>query len=151
MATRAQIGEAIVAVLQGVAGIGLVYDRQRYSKSSKILVEFYVQSGVLNGGFVSRPSFKKASPEGHTVIKYNSWEIDLFRAFQESGESELAFDAMIDAIDDAFDDNQTLDGVVDGIFGEEQVGIRLVKSQPAMFAGVLCHYAKLSLTTEHTK
>ena len=149
MSSSAQIRTAILTVLQGVSGIGLVYERQRYSKSSKTLMEFYVQGGVLQGGFISRKGFKKVSPEGHTFTVLTTWEIDLFRAFQESGDSELAFDAVIDSIDEAFIADQTLGGVVAATVTEEQAGIRLLTSQPAMFAGVLVHYAKLSLITEH--
>lgn len=151
MSSSAQIRTAILAVLQDVEGIGLVYERQRYSKSSKTLMEYYVQDGVLSGGFISRKALKKASPEQQTFIVMTTWEIDLFRAFQESEESELAFDALIDAIDEAFIADQTLAGVVDATVTDEQAGIRLLTSQPAMFAGVLVHYAKLSLITEHTE
>lgn len=149
--SSAQIRTAVLAVLQGVDGIGLVYERQKYSKNAKSLVEYYVQDGVLQGGFITRRAFKKFSPEGHTFVVMTSWEIDLFRAFQESEDSELAFDALIDEVDEAFIADQTLGGVVDATVTDEQAGIRLMTSQPAMFGGVLCHYAKLSLITEHTR
>lgn len=151
MSSSEQIRTAILAVLNTVESIGLMYDREKYSKNAKQLAEFYVQDGLLSGGFIRRRSLVKESPDTFTFIVKTNWEIELFRGFQESENSELAFDLMIDAIDEAFIADQTLGGVVDTTVTPDQAGIRLVTSQPAMFGGVLVHYAKLSLITEHTE
>lgn len=151
MSSSEQIRAAMLGVLNTVDGIGRMYDREKYSKNTKGLTEFYVQDGMLAGGFIRRRSLVKDTPETFTFIVRTNWEIALFRAFQESENSELAFDALIDAIDEAFIADQTLGGVVDTHVTPEQAGIRLITSQPAMFGGVLVHYAKLSLITEHTE
>ncbi|MCP4700274.1 MAG: hypothetical protein GY862_25995 [Gammaproteobacteria bacterium] len=44
---------------------------------------------------------------------------------------------------------QTLGGVVCSTVDDSQAGIQIVDSMPVMFAGVLCHSAKLKLNTWH--
>lgn len=151
MASSNNIRQAMLTLLQSVPNIGLVHARERYSKSSKTLADFYVHDGVLAGGFIRRRAIRQQSPDTVAHVVWTTWEIELFRALNEGDDSELTFDQVIDEVDGVFRADQTLNGVVDGTVTEEQAGIRLITQQPAMFAGVLVHYAKLSLITEHTE
>lgn len=146
------IRAAIVATLQAVPGIGLVHAREKYSKTVKKLTEFYLLNGKVAGGFIRRVSTRKESPDtGYTFVVFTTWEIHYFCSFIEDEDSEISFDSLLDAVDVAFQHDQTLNGTVDATVTDEQAGIRLMTSQPAMFAGVLVHYAKLRLVTEHTE
>jgi len=151
MSSSDVIRDAIVAVLERVPDIGRVYSREKYSRTLKKLEQFYVVDDVLAGGFVRRVAFQRVSPDGgHTFVVYTTWEIHYFRGFQEEESSELVFDQLIDAMDRAFVLDQTLGETIDTIVGEQQSALQLVSYQPAMFAGVLSHYARLRLVTEHT-
>ncbi|MDF1622520.1 MAG: hypothetical protein P1V33_03500 [Pseudohongiella nitratireducens] len=151
MSSSEVIRAAIVAVLETVPGIGKIHPREKYSRTTKKLAEFYITDEVLAGGFIRRVAFKRVSPDGgYTFVVYTTWDIHFFRGFQEAEDSELDFDALIDAMDRAFVLDQTLGETIDSIVGEEQSALQLVSSQPAMFAGYLTHYARLRLITEHT-
>ncbi|MDX1491278.1 MAG: hypothetical protein R3332_08325 [Pseudohongiellaceae bacterium] len=151
MSSSETIRSQMLAVLNSVDGVGNMYAREKYHKTAKELKNFYVTDDVLCGGFIRRKGLSKRTPDTWTFIVKTYWEIELFKGFSEADDSELEFDTLIDSIGTAFVENQTLNNTVDSITTEEQAGIRLVSSQPAMFAGVLVHYAKLSLITEHTE
>ncbi len=152
MGSSTQIRQAIATLVNGVAQVGKFYEREKYSKTTNKLKEFYVTDGVIGGGFVRRVARRKESPDaGHTFVVFSTWELHYFRSYQEDDDSEVEFDALLDAIDLAFDADQTLGGTVDTIVTDEQSGLRLLTSQPATFAGFLVHYAKLRLVTEHTE
>lgn len=145
------VRSAIVDVLKTVPQIGQVHERERYSKNANRLKEFYVDEGVLAGGFVRRTAMRRQSPDGgYTFTVLTTWELHYFRAFSEDNDSESDFDQLLDAMDRAFVLDQSLGGTIDTIVGDEQAALQLLTSQPAMFAGVLVHYAKFRLITEHT-
>ncbi|MDO9477665.1 MAG: hypothetical protein Q7L07_13220 [Pseudohongiella sp.] len=151
MSSSEVVRGAILDVLNTVNGIGLMHERERYSGTSSKLKEFYVVDGELAGGFIRRVGQRRVTPDGgQTFLVISTWEIHYFRGFQDAGDSELAFDQTLDAIDRAFVLDPTLGETVDTVMGDEQAGIALLTSQPAMFAGVLVHYAKMRLMTEHT-
>lgn len=152
MSNSAQIRTAIASIVNSVDGAGLFHDREKYSKTTSKLKEFYVTDAVIAGGFVRRVGRRKESPDaGQTFVVFSTWELHYFRSFQEDEDSEVGFDALLDAMDAAFDADQTLGGTVDTIVTDEQSGLRLLTSQPAMFAGFLVHYAKLRLISEHSE
>jgi hypothetical protein len=152
VSSSAQIRDAIVAIVSAVPGVGLFHEREKYTKTTSKLKDFYVTEGQIAGGFVRRVARRKESPDaGHTFVVFTTWELHYFCGFQEGADSEVEFDELLDAIDTAFDADQTLGGTVDTTVTDEQSGLRLLTSQPAMFAGVLVHYAKLRLISEHTE
>lgn len=151
MSSSDVVRSAILEVLQAVPDIGKVYERERYSGTSTKLKDFYVVNGELAGGFIRRTGRRRETPDGgHTFLVTTTWEIHYFKGFQEATDSERLFDQTLDAIDRAFVLEPTLGDTVDTIMGDDQAGIVLLTSQPAMFAGVLVHYAKMRLMTEHT-
>ena len=146
------IRQAIAATLQGIDGIGKVQSRERYAKTTTALKGFYAQGSKLKGGFVRRASRNRVSPDGgHTYVVTTNWEIHYLASFIDDDESEVEFDAMLDAIEQAFEEDQTLGGEVEATVTSQQAGVHVTSSQPAMFAGVLVHYAKLTLQTEHSE
>jgi hypothetical protein len=144
-ATRA----AIVATLSGVADIGRVHSFERYDRAEKDLKALYLYEGRLQGWFVRRLSTRVISPAKGIRTVINRWRIRGYRALDDSVQSEILFDATIEAIRAAFDASSTLGGVVETTHVDDLAGIQLEDSSPVMFASVLCHGARLALSTRH--
>lgn len=68
-------------------------------------------------------------------------------SLDDETQSELAFDNLIEAARDAFREDETIGGAVETTTVDGQAGLQLDDSGPSMFAGVLCHHARLSLAT----
>lgn len=140
------IRAAIVARLRSVPGIGQVYDYERYAADQAAFRAVYARAGKLLGWHVRRVG-------RHEQVDFNlvdtDWEIRGYMAMDDAAASELAFDALLDAIFDAWRADPTLG---DKVFWPKDDGAMvpdLADSGPAMFAGVLCHACRLRLTTRH--
>lgn len=142
----AAIRAAIVAKLQTVADIGRVHGYERYSATDKTFRELYVTGDTLSGWHVRRVARKEDAAYNQATT---TWELRGIRALVDAEASELAFDAVIDGICAAWRDDPTLDGAVLYPRGEEAVVPELVDAGPVLFAGVLCHSARLRLITRH--
>jgi hypothetical protein len=143
---------AIVAALQAVPGIGAVHDRERYASQAATLRALYVvqtETGEqLHGWYVRRLAFRVERNGAGMRRVFTTWQLRGFMALQDEAGSELAFDAVIDAVRAAFDADPTIGGAVQSTLFEREVGAQLTASGPVMFAGVLCHAADMTLTTE---
>lgn len=148
VATRA----AIVALLGGVTGIGRVHSFERYASNERGLRALYEIDGRLEGWFVRRLRTRVTAPALGIRTVIHTWRIRGYRALDDDTQSELAFDAELELIRAAFDESTTLGGVcetthVDGPDGP--AGIQIEEHAPVLFAGVLCHGARLALNTRH--
>jgi hypothetical protein len=146
MSEHATIRAAIVAKLQTVSGIGQVYDYERYGKTDKDFREIYAAKDRVLGWHVRRVARREDALNNEVMT---DWEIRGFMSLEDAGASELDFDTLIDAIGDAWRADPTLAGVVLYPRDEARVVPELADSGPALFAGVLCHGARLKLTTRH--
>ncbi|MBF0093989.1 MAG: hypothetical protein HQL34_05530 [Alphaproteobacteria bacterium] len=147
MTTLSQVRAAIVAKLLSVPGVGQVHDHQPFLKTEAKLRELYVANGLLLGWHVRRIGTRETSPSVGRFVERHLWLIQGVMAFDDSGASELAFDGLIEAIRAAFRADETLSGLVGGTADQEVAGIQVEDSLPVMFCGVLCHSARLTLTT----
>jgi hypothetical protein len=150
MTTLADIRAAILAKMQGIANIGQVHSYERYSKQQSEFLQLYKTGAQILGWNLRRGRRAEISTYmGRTMIT-NEWEIKGFMSLDDSGESELAFDVLLEAIGDAFRDDITLGGVIETTIKEDgTAGIQLEDSGPVMFNGVLCHSARMKLNTIH--
>lgn len=142
----AAIRAAIVAKLAAVPGIGRVHAYERYSATDKAFRNLYVTDGVLLGWHVRRVACKEDAAFNQVTTV---WELRGVAAIVDAQASELAFDALIDAIRDAWRDDPTLGGAVLYPRSEDAVVPELADAGPVLFAGVLCHSARLKWTTRH--
>lgn len=151
--TTAGARTAIVATLQAVPDIGRVHAWERYAARQEGLRALYVYSTPegeqLRGWFVRRLANRRTRNGAGRVRVTTTWQLRGLMAVQDEAASELAFDALIDAIGSAFEADLTLGGTVESTLFEREVGAQLTASGPVMFAGVLCHMADITLTTEH--
>lgn len=148
MSAAADIRAAIVAALEAVPNIGVVQNRERNGQLPA-LKSLYTSDGRLHGWFVRRLAVQEAARIQPRSVEFTTWRLQGFMAFDDEGASELLFDDVIEGIRDQFRSNDTLGGVVaqcslpDGSAG----GIQMPDAGPVMFAGVLCHAARLVLHT----
>lgn len=146
------IRATIVAKMQSVEGIGLVHNYERFADKSSDMKALYVSGAAPNklllGWYVRRMGFKKTKVNTRYEIT-NRWRITGFMALDDAAGSELLFDALIERIDSEFMKDSNLGGVVFSLTDGDKSGLQLDDSGPLMFAGVLSHGARLSLSTTH--
>lgn len=143
------IRNAIVAAMGTIIDIGPVHNYERYAKNHQGLKTFYEYQNQIRGWHVRRIGRLESSPSlGRHVVKQR-WRIRGYMSLDDAGQSELAFDDLLDAIVAVFRADDTLGGLVDSLIVDNQAGAQIEDSGPVIFAGVLCHSARLSLTTRH--
>ncbi len=146
------IRAAIVAVLQRVPDIGRVHDFERYAANLNDLKAIYVATidgqEQLRGWFVRRLTTTEITPALGIYDDTHAWEIRGYMALADGAQSEKIFDGLIEAIRAAFRQDENLGGVVDTTITPQGEGLALVESGPVLFAGVLCHAARLRLMTK---
>lgn len=151
----ADIREAIRARLAAIPDIGVVHNRERYAVAQDKLKQLYWLSrpGQIRGWYIRRVSTAETGQLRTDTVEHIRWRLVGVMTFDDATSSELTFDALIEAVRDAFRVDDTLGGTVaqcsvpvDG-GGAGESAIQLTDCGPAMFAGVLCHVARLDLNT----
>lgn len=149
----ALVRAAIVATLSAVPDIGRVHGYQRYAHNLTDLAALYRSDthNQLRGWNVSRLSTSEAGNRQAHTVEIVRWQILGVMALDDAGESELVFDALVEAVRNQFAQSETLGGVVDQCSDPDnhdgQTGIQVDSISPGKFANVLCHLARLSLLT----
>ena len=138
---------AIVARLAGIQGIGIVHPFQCHAVAQSDFRRFYETDGKVLGWFVHRVSTAEREDTNTWNKVTHRWRIEGVMSLDDEAESEVAFDRLIEAVRDAFRHDETLGGVVETTMSDGRAGPQLDDSGPAMFAGVLCHHARLTLST----
>lgn len=158
MVTLAQIREAIRARVAAVANIGAVNDYERYTDQMSALRTLYVASiggsDQLRGWHIRRLRKNESYIDLERWVVVNHWQIRGFMALDDATGTEKTFDNLVEAVCDAFDTTPTLvaePNYAEVILDEESAGVQVPESGPVMFAGVLCHSARLTLATRHYK
>ena len=153
--TVATIRAAHKAKLLTVANIGVVNDYERYSKDQSALQAQYVAmiagAKQLRGWNIRRVKTQEKSPDvaGPSVVTH-TWDFRGYMALDDSAASEKTFDDLIEAIRDAYRGDENLGGAVSTTVMEDgTAGVQVIESVPVLFAGVLCHSARLRTFTRH--
>ncbi len=150
MPTTAQIRDAIKAKMETVAGVGVVHRYERLAARVADLKSLYVTGGQLRGWHIRRVAMSQVSPAIGRYTIDNRWQIRGFMAIDDSAETELVFDGLIDSVRDAFRADETLGGLIEGTQAPAPtLGMQLIEHGPVMFADVLCHGARLAYATRH--
>ena len=158
MPTLAQIREAIRARVAAISNIGKVNDYERYTAQMSELKMLYVATiagaDQLRGWHIRRVSKRETYVDLERWVIVNNWHIRGFMAIEDSAGSEKIFDDLVEAVCDVFDTTPTLiadPNYAEVVLDEESGGVQVPESGPVMFAGVLCHAARLTLATRHYK
>jgi len=158
MPTLADIREAIRVRVAAISNIGKVNDYERYTTQMSELKTLYVATiagaDQLRGWHIRRTSRVETYIDLERWVVVNNWQIRGFMALDDSAGSEKTFDNLVEAVCDAFDTTPTLiadPNYAEVILDEARGGVQVPESGPVMFAGVLCHAARLTLATRHYK
>lgn len=148
----AAVRAAIVMRLAAVPDIGMVHARERNASDLARLKTLYWSAThtQLRGWFVRRVATAETGNVLGRTVEQARWQIVGVMSIDDASASELAFDDLIEAVRDAFAQDETLGGTVDQCTdpaGDGASCVQLDDAGPVMFAGVLCHACKLSLTT----
>ena len=157
MASLSAIRAAIKTKLGAVAGIGKVHDFERFSKAEKDFQDLYkdISDNRIRGWNFYRESTIERDLDNGSVRRVHAWRINGFLSLDDADTSGKSFDDLVETIATAFRTDRTLGGLVDDIKDLSQEdgpsGIQVDAIEPVMFAGVLCHRARLRITTETTE
>lgn len=152
MSALADIKAAIKTRMETITGVGTINTFERYDNNLNGLAQHYGSGGTLKGWHIRRVTtqvreLRAGTPSRKEVL--HNFQIRGFMAIKDAAESEAAFDLIVEAMRPAFFADETLGGTVNTISFPDQAGIQLRDSGPVMFAGVLCHAARLDLRTRH--
>jgi hypothetical protein len=151
------IREQIKVILTGVAGIGVVHDRERFATEwGKFLNLFKDADGRINGCMFSRENRRRVQQTMGETEKAHIFIIRRFLAIKDSEETGIVFDNHLEELADAFDDYETLNDTCRTInpdWGpmEGSVGLQIEISEIRMVGTVLCHYAECKLCVIEAK
>lgn len=145
------IRAAIIAEMAAVPNIGRLHDYERYAQAAGDFREFYIAeidgSQQLRGWYVRRLTTTETSAVMGSHEDSHEWLLRGFMALDDANASEKVFDGQIEAVRARFRDNPTLGGLIASVYSPKGEGPKLVESLPVMFGGVLCHSARIQLTT----
>jgi len=147
------IRTAIVATMNTVTNVGIVHDYERYAKLEAEFKALYVAQiagkGQVRGWYVRRLATREVSQVIGRYQVTHEWLVRGFMAIEDAAGSEKVFDTLIESVRDVFRTDETLGGVVSSTVTRDAAGLQLEESVPVLFAGVLCHSARLKLITTH--
>jgi hypothetical protein len=141
------IRNAIAGVISSVPDVGQVHTFERYAKDRSDMQKFYQTGTQILGWHIRRVRTTEDSPYLQRWSRVYRWEIRGYLSLDDSEQTELQFDNLVEDICVAFRADDTLSGLVDTCIIGKEAGIQVLESYPVMFAGVLCHSAKLALNT----
>lgn len=149
MPTLDQVRSAIVAKFEGVSGIGVVNSYVRFVKRKEDFDTYYVTSGKVNAWNIRRISRQTSSAALGRWTITNRWQIHGYYGLDDSAQSEIVFDNLIESVIDAFRIDETLGDVVDSIVVGDEAGIQLDDMGAYDIIGITCHRCVMRLNTRH--
>lgn len=135
--------QAIYNIIKAIAGIGKVYDYERYANNDSDFIKLFkdASSGRILGGEISRSSCAAEKISSIEEESGHGFIIRYYMGVEDAAKTEIFFNAKIEQIRAAFRGNNTLSGNCLDISALTATVIE-VRS----FGGVLCHYAELRMT-----
>jgi hypothetical protein len=153
MTGHERIRAALAALLATVPGIGRLHNYERFAAKPQDFQALYLQGRDIRGFYIRRQSYRELTYSSTRNKVRTRWSIRGFASLVDAEATELAFDALLDGMAAKLRANPVLR---DNLFTplchtvtDDGAGLQLEESGPVMFAGVLCHGATFSLSTEH--
>lgn len=128
--------------------VGNVHHFQRWTPDQTELQKIAVDSttGGIRVWFVTREGSPGQREAPEQADRFPVYVVRGFRAWNDAAESEAEFDGEVEAVQDALGADYQLGGLADFV---EEPQVRTI--EPRMWAGILCHYAEISLRVHVTK
>jgi hypothetical protein len=142
------IRAAIQDTLETVSSVGVVQAYERFAKDNATLRDYYVVNSQLRGWFITHEKTENTD-HGAMDLLCHTWKITGYLALDDSKETELELDKILDSIRSTFQADETMSGAVAGVSVQErgEVGPQVELIDKVVFCGVLCHRAILRLNT----
>ena len=144
----------VLAFIKPLPNVGKVQTYERYTQQQSKLADFYkdATSGRLLGWNIRRVATREAYVDiGRWVVDHD-WKIRGYMALDDADATEQTFDTLVESIRTVFRDDPSMgDLIFNTVIDEKnnQAGVQVEEAVPVLFAGVLCHSARLGLTTRH--
>jgi hypothetical protein len=143
--SESAIRTQIKTILEGVTGIGVVHDYERWSNDWATFLTLFkhVAGSRINGWIITR--FKVDEEEETTSHEpsIHHYKIKGMYSLDDSAASEKAFNLLIEAIRAAFRANYQLNGTA-----TNTTPVKVPVIENRVFGSVLCHYCEMTLTAE---
>lgn len=134
---------ALLSILSGIAGIGVVHDYERWSVDlDKYLAQFRVTingNTRVQGWTITREATEEIPYVQAQNLRRHTWAIRGYRGLDDTVASEKAFQDLIEGVCDELRRRPTLNGTAERDSGPPQV--RTVEHR--LFGGVTCHYVEI--------
>ena len=134
------IRDRIKTVLEGVSGIGVVHDYERWSANWTDMLAHYQKNGKLNGWAISRRATPEEWATMPVVERSHEFHISGIYSLNDAAASEKAFQDLVEAVAAALRNDPNLGGTC---IEAGPVNVEVV--EPRMFGSVLCHYCLIKL------
>ena len=140
------VRDEVQTILSGVSGIGQVHSRIRSITNDRGLQAILVASNIINGWMHTRIGTAVERLTNYENIERHAWLMRGWYSFNDVGDSETTFQALIESIRAAFRDNVRLNDAAE--FTEPVQFIE--NSEPHVMippgdGGKLCHFAELRM------
>lgn len=138
---------AIKDVLLGVNSIGRVHNYVRYAVTDRGFIDLFqssvaIGSAHIRGWQIRRQSVAEEalSLGGGTVQRIHTYRIYGYLQINDSSESEIYFNGLIESVVAAFRDDRTLGGAAQY---HEYLQVDVIEERE--FGDIVCHYVEMTL------
>ncbi len=137
---------AIVAILEGVPGIGVVHDYQRWAAQWADFLALFQDptTQTVRGCTITREATAETWLTNAQVERRHTWVLTLMMALNDEAASEKTAQDLAEAVCDALRLDPALGGSAQGDSGPPQVRT----FAPRLFGSVLCHVAEIAMITK---
>lgn len=134
----------IQTILSAVSGVGRVHEYVRWITTEEQLKALAVDGdGKVNIWMITRAATAAETGDKTQDERTHNWKIIGFRALEDDVGSELVFQDTVENVCTAFRSKFRLN---DTAFNTEPMQVKEVGHR--MYAGVLCHYCKLTMEAD---
>lgn len=137
----------IKSTIEGVSGIGKVYDYERWAANWGTVLTLYKTTGnIIHGWTISRVSTHRQSLSIGAPEQAHIFRIRGVYGLDDSAGTEKTFQGILNLVAAAFDANMTLSGACLTLAAEwgpmtGQHGLQIEEVDVRAFGNVLCHHA----------
>jgi hypothetical protein len=145
------IRNRIKTVLEGVAGIDIVHDYERFAKNwNEILTLFKTAEGTYHAWTISRKTSVQRQVTTCQIERCHIFVVRGIYGLNDEAGTEITFQDLIENVSAAFNQDETLGNTCATTHPDwgpmsGAVGLQIDEVGHRMFGNVLCHYAECRL------
>jgi len=134
----------IKSILSGVTGVSNVHDYQRWADRWDAFLSYFKDSNdTINGWTITREKTPALCASVTHDERRHAFRIRGYYGLRDADETEITFQALIEAVCAAFRAKRTLNSTAEDT---DPVQVEIVELR--VFGTVLCHYCELLLVAE---